>query len=74
MQAIRVSDQVRLSIIRKAIANSRKPTAPRQKPTGSSRKARWENAVNVPTVNASAASPIRNQQTFRMARIIDVEG
>jgi hypothetical protein len=57
--------------MRSAIANNRKPTAPRQNPTGSSRNARWENAVNVPTVKASAASPINNQQTFRMVRIID---
>src|SRR4051812_43193856 len=41
--------QVRVSIIRIAIANSRKPTAPRQKPTGSSRNVWCANATMVPT-------------------------
>ena len=59
-----------LSIILSAIANSRNPTAPRQNPTGSSRNVWWVNAVIVPTVNASAASPINAQQMLRMAPII----
>ena len=49
------------SIILKAIAKSRNPTAPRQNPTGSSRIAWWVNAANVPTQNASAARPINSQ-------------
>ena len=59
-----------LSIILSAIASSRNPTAPRQNPTGSSRNVWWVNAVIVPTVNASAASPINAQQMLRMAAII----
>jgi hypothetical protein len=57
------------SIIRSAIANRRNPTAPRQNPTGSSRKVVCANAVAVPTENASAASAINTQQMFRMREL-----
>src|SRR5204862_5116328 len=59
-----------LSIVRSAIAKRRNPIAPRQYPTGSSRKVVCMKAFAVPTQKASAARPINAQQTVRMAAII----
>src|SRR6266542_1653673 len=69
-EGISKSPHARLSIVRSAMANSRKPTAPRQYPTGSSRNVWCAKATTVPTVNASAASPISSQQSVRMRAII----